>query len=119
MPSLKEMKDREYIPNKTYLRMIVNGVLAFIYIFLTNLKDVKKITNSGPSKKKYHRPPRRYTLPEYREGMKYCKSDDKYLRPTLWCDCQSKKVIALANHLGAYQKSDMEFATASPESLCV
>lgn len=115
MPSLKEMKEREYIPNKTYLRMIVNGVLSFTYILLTNLRDVKKITNTGQKKQQYHRPPRRYDLPEYKEGMKFCKSDEKYIRPTLWCNCQSKKVVALANKLGAFQKSDMEFAKAAFE----
>lgn len=109
------MKQREYIPNKTYLRMIVNGVLSFTYILLTNLKDVKKITSTSSSKQHYHRPSRRYDLPEYQDGMKYCRSDEKYLRPTLWCDCQSKKVIALANQLGAYQKSDMEFAEVAFE----
>jgi hypothetical protein len=115
MTSLKEMKQRDYIPNKTYLRMIVNGVLSFIYILLTNLKDVKKITNTGQSVQHYYRPPRCYDLPEYKDGMKHCTSDEKYLRPTLWCDCRSEKIIALANHLGAYQKSDMEFAEAAFE----
>lgn len=115
MASLREMKDKEYIPNRTYLRMIVKGALSFIYILLTNIKDLKKITSTTPSKKLYKRPPRKFVLPEYREGMKYCDSNEKYLRPTLWCNNRSKRVIALANQLGAFQKSDKEFAEAAFE----
>jgi len=34
MTSLSEMKDREYIPNKTYLKMLIGGGLAFSKVFL-------------------------------------------------------------------------------------
>jgi hypothetical protein len=47
--------------------------------------------------------------------MKSCKSDEQYLRPTLWCDPTEPEVIALAHQLGAYQKSDREFAEAAFE----
>ena len=62
------------------------------------------------SGKRYIRPSRRYDLPEYKKGMKYTQSNERYLRPTLWCNCQSPQIIALANHLGAFKKSDYEFA---------
>jgi hypothetical protein len=42
--------------------------------------------------------------------MKVCNSDEKYLRPTLHCNHQEPEVIALAHQLGAYKKSDREFA---------
>ncbi len=113
MTSLQEMKDRDYIPNRTYLRMIVKGAFSFIYILITNLSDLKKITASTSSEKLYKRPSRKYDIPKYKEGMKYCDSNEKYLRPTLWCNNKSKQVIALANKLGAYQKSDQEFAEAA------
>jgi len=109
------MKEREYVPNKTYLRMIVRGVISFTYVALTNFKDMKKIASSTHKEPLYKRPKPSYTLPEYKEGMKYCKSDEKYLRPTLWCNCRHKKIIALANELGAYKKSDWEFAEAAFE----
>ena len=45
--------------------------------------------------------------------MKYCNSNEKYLRPTLYCNSHSPEVIALANKLGAYNKSDKDFAKAA------
>jgi hypothetical protein len=115
MVSLKEMKDKEYIPNKTYLRMIVKGSLSFTFVVLTNLKELKKITSSPSSERMYKRPIPRYFIPPYHRNMKFSNSNEKYLRPTLWCDCRSKKVIALANQLGAFQKSDWEFAESAFE----
>ena len=44
MTSLFEMKNREYIPNKTYLKMLFGGGLAFSKIFLTNMGDIKKLS---------------------------------------------------------------------------
>jgi hypothetical protein len=43
MTSLSEMKDREYIPNKTYVKMLIGGGLAFSKVFLTNMGDIKKL----------------------------------------------------------------------------
>ena len=45
--------------------------------------------------------------------MKVCISDEKYLRPTLFCNHHEPEVIALAHQLGAYQKTDREFAEAA------
>ena len=101
MTSLREMKQRAYVPNLIYLRMLIRGIVSFIYIFFTNFKDFKKITGISSKKRLYIRPERRYQLPVYKKGMKYCTSNEKYLRPTLWCNTYSKEVIALANHLGA------------------
>ena len=39
MASLLEMKDREYIPNKTYIKMLIGGGLAFTKVFLTNMSS--------------------------------------------------------------------------------
>jgi hypothetical protein len=47
--------------------------------------------------------------------MKSCNSEEKYLRPTLFCNCRAPEIIALANQLGVYQKTDKEFAEAAFE----
>jgi hypothetical protein len=47
--------------------------------------------------------------------MKSCNSEEKYLRPTLFCNCRAPEIIALANQLGAYQKTGKEFAEAAFE----
>ncbi|MDD1721163.1 MAG: transglutaminase family protein, partial [Euryarchaeota archaeon] len=56
---------------------------------------------------------REYELPPFRESMRYCTSNEKYLRPTRYCNPREPEVIALANGLGAYELSDYEFAEAA------
>ncbi|MEA2053521.1 MAG: transglutaminase domain-containing protein [Candidatus Thermoplasmatota archaeon] len=104
------MKEKGYIPQKTYLKLMINGAFSLSKTLVTNLGSLKKVRKIGPHEKRYVQPPRRYELPEYKEGMKYCKSDEKYLRPTLYCNPRVPEVIALANELGAFEKSDSEFA---------
>ena len=79
------------------------------------MKDIKKLSKTVQTQKKYHRPPRRYDLPTYDSSMKFCKKDEQYLRPTLYCNSYQPEIIALAHQLGAYQKSDREFAEAAFE----
>ena len=45
--------------------------------------------------------------------MPHCTSNEKYLRPTRWCNPREPLVIAMANELGAYELSDQEFAEAA------
>ena len=115
MTSLRGMKDREYIPNKTYLKMLIGGGLAFSKVFLTNMSDIKKLSLQPSSGSKYVRPTRRYKLLEYKEGMQYFNKNEKYKRPTLWCNSYDKNIISLAHHLGVFKKSDYEYAEAAFE----
>lgn len=115
MTSLFEMKDREYIPNKTYVKMLIGGGLAFSKVFLTNMGDIKKLNTKPSNGVKYIRPTRRYKLPEYKEGMQYFDKNEKYKRPTLWCNSHDKNIIALAHQLGVFKKTDYEFAEAAFE----
>ncbi|MGB9370470.1 MAG: transglutaminase family protein [Halobacteriota archaeon] len=80
---------------------------------LANPGALKKMRMMEPDEERYVRPPREYELPEYRQGMKYCKSNEKYLRPTRWCNPREPLVIGMANELGAYELSDWEFAEAA------
>jgi len=80
---------------------------------LANPGALKKMRMMDPDEERYVRPPREYDLPAYRQGMKYCKSNEKYLRPTRWCNPREPLVIAMANELGAYELSDWEFAEAA------
>ena len=76
MTSLSEMKDREYIPNKTYVKMLIGGGLAFSKIFLTNMSDIKKLNRKPSIKQKYIRPTKKYRLPEYKQGMQYFNENE-------------------------------------------
>ena len=45
--------------------------------------------------------------------MKYCTSNEPYLRPVRYCNYRDPTVIAVANELGAYELSDRKYAEAA------
>jgi hypothetical protein len=71
---------------------------------------LKKIRRMEPDEERYVRPCRPYELPEYRKGMKYCTSNEPYLRRVQWCNPHDHNVIAMAHELGSYELSDREYA---------
>jgi hypothetical protein len=87
--------------------------LTAAMLLLKNPSALKKLMVLGLDEPRYVRPQREYELPTYREGMKRCTSNEKYLRPTRWCNPREPLVIALAHELGAYELSDWEFADAA------
>jgi hypothetical protein len=115
MVSLREMKDKGYIPQKTYLKLMIGGGLSLSKVLLTSPSDLKKLRVIHGSKGRFIRPNRPYELPPFEEGMKCTISDEKYLRPTLYCNPCAPEVVALAHKLGAFKKSDYEFAKAAFE----
>ena len=115
MVSLREIKEREYLPKKNLRRLLILGSLILIKMLITNLSIIRKLSQIPSSGKQYIRPKRRYVLPKFEKNMKYCNSKEKYLRPTLYCNSHSPEVIALAHELGAYKISDKEFALAAFE----
>jgi hypothetical protein len=97
----------------TYVKLMVKGILSVSKVLLTSLGDVKRLRQINPSEEHYVRPPRRYELPPYVEGMHYCRSNERYLRPTRFCNPLAPEVVAVANELGAFQIPDREFAQAA------
>jgi hypothetical protein len=87
--------------------------LMMAQVLRRNPAVLKNVFFMGPDEPRYVRPPREYELPEYREGMTHCTSNEKYLRPTRWCNPREPLVIAMANGLGAYELWDDEFAEAA------
>lgn len=113
MVSLREMKDKGYIPQKMYIKMMMGGAVSLSKTLLFNMGDLKKLRNIPPSSERFIRPKREFDIPKYTKDMKFANSDEKYLRPTLFCDHTEPEVIAIANKLGAFKKSDGEFAEAA------
>lgn len=72
-----------------------------------------KLRRMSSDEERYLPPPRRYELPMFRKGMRYSSLKEPYLRATRWCDPGEPLVIALAHKLGAYRRSDREFAEAA------
>lgn len=66
-----------------------------------------------PDEPRFAPPARKFKLPEYRQGMKYCRSKEPYLRPVRWCNPGNPHVVARAHDLGAYELSDLEYAEAA------
>jgi hypothetical protein len=110
MLTLHEIKDKELIPQKTQMKMMLGGGFGLAKTLLFNMRDLKKLRNIPKDSQRYIRPKRPYSLLPFDDTMKYCDSQKRYLRPTLYCDPTEPDVIALAHQLGAYQKSDKEFA---------
>jgi hypothetical protein len=107
-----EIKRKEMIPPLFMIKMNIAGAFFLIKIILTNLGTFKDMKSQ---KVIYKRPTPQYTIPEYKLEMKSSNSEEKYLRPTLYCDCRKPEIVGLAHKLGAYQKSDREFAEAAFE----
>jgi hypothetical protein len=115
MVSFREMKEREYIPQKTYLKLMIGGGLSLTKVLLRSPRDLKKLRTIHGSEEHYTRPKRMYDLPVYKEGMRCGVTEEKYLRPTLYCNPCDPLVVALAHKLGAFQKSEYEFVKAAFE----
>ncbi len=99
----------------TYLKLILKGVFSVSKLLITSAGEVKKLRRTHPTEEHYVRPQRRYDLPSYTDGMQQCLSNERYLRPTRYCASRALEVVALAHSLGAYQKSDRDFAQAAFE----
>ncbi len=98
-----------------YWRLMLNGVLSVGKLLLTSMGDLKRLRKPKVSDERYTRPPVRYELPPYHPEMKACRSRERYLRPTRYCNPHAPEVIALAHELGAYRLPDMAVAQAAFE----
>ena len=82
-------------------------------IIIKNPSVFRKLRVMGPDEERYVRPLRQYRDPPVsQESMRYCTSNEPYLRPTRWCNPREPTVVAMANELGAYELPDDEFAEA-------
>jgi len=114
MTSLREIKEKGYLPQPLQVKLMLGGTLSLAKtIITTRPKDFRQLRTLNPSDERYIRPERAYKIPIYKKDMKYCNTDEKYLRPTLFCNHTAPEVIALAHHLGAFQKSDYKYAQSA------
>jgi hypothetical protein len=108
-----EIKRKEMVPPLHMIQMNIGGFFLLLKVLVFNLGTFKKLKNQTTNV--YVRPTLQYTIPPYSPDMKSCISEEKYLRPTLLCNCRAPEIIALAHQLGAYQKNDREVAEAAFE----
>jgi len=115
LTSIREIKEKGYIPQKMTAKLFIAGAFSLSKTLLLNMGDLKKLRKSLPNSERYIRPKREYEIPKFSKDMKINNSNEKYLRPTLYCDHREPTVVALAHKLGAYKKSDREFAEGAFE----
>jgi len=114
MVSFYEMKDKGYIPNKLVLKLWLGGAISLSKVLMTTKpSDLKRLRNIKKNDERFIRPKREYDIPEFSNDLKYSDTNHKYLRPTLFCDHREPEVITLANSLGAFKKSDYEYAESA------
>jgi hypothetical protein len=107
------MRSKGYIPQRMYMYLLIRGGLSLSKIILLNMPELKRLRVIPDDSERYIVPTLQYEIPEYRPNMKSSRSEEKYLRPTLYCDPNDPVVIALADKLGAFRISDREFAEAA------
>ncbi|MGZ4881663.1 MAG: transglutaminase domain-containing protein [Halobacteriota archaeon] len=113
MAQSSEIKEQSYTSQELPEQSRLGEGLAWATVILKSPARLRKFRVLGPDEERYVRPRREYELPEYREGMPHCNSNEKYLRPTRYCNPREPEIVAMANELGAYELSDYEFADAA------
>ena len=111
--TLTEAEREEARGRAIYRSLVWKGVVSIGELLVTSGREVMRLRLPKTSEGRYVRPERRYELPDYRPGMRYSRSSERYLRPTRYCNCRAPEVVALANELGAFRKPDLEFAEAA------
>lgn len=110
-----EATQEERCGKAIYRSLMARGVFSVAKVLVTNAGVVRRLRQPQATERRYARPPRRYELPAYEDGMPVCRANERYLRSTRYCNAHAPEVIALANALGAHRKSDHEVAQAAFE----
>jgi len=109
-----EIKRKEMMPPLVMVQMNFEGIFFLLKVILKNLGTFRQLRAQNTTLV-HVRPTPDYVIPAFTPEMKCCSSEEQYLRPTLFCDCRAPEIVATAHALGAYQKSDREFAEAAFE----
>ena len=86
MTQVSEITEQGYTPQELPKQSRLGMGSTLLKMLPKNPAALKKFMVMSPDEERYVRPPREYDLPEYRKGMRYCASNEKYLRPTRWCN---------------------------------
>lgn len=103
----------DYLPPKFIRRRLLATGFFLLKFSVCKYNRLRSLGRSAHGIKRYHRPPRRYSIPAYQPHMAPDHEHRQYLRPTLFCNCQAPDVVALAWQLGAKQTPNDAFAAAA------
>lgn len=93
----------------TYSRLMLYGTLSLSKLLITSANEVRNLRQTKDSEEHYIRPPRQYDLPEYAPNMQVNLSNQRFLRPTRFCNPHAPEIIAMAHHLGAFSKPPYDY----------
>jgi len=111
MNIIKEWKDKGYFFDLNWVKTIGRTIPSLIYLSIRHpllVINANKGCKDGPINLRQKNLP--YKIPKFSDDMKFCNSNERYLRPTQLCNPLEPEIIAMANHLGSYKKSDWDFA---------
>jgi hypothetical protein len=110
MATLRYMKRHEFMPSRTFIKLLTKGVSSVLKTSAFHLSEVKKMRVVPKGQDRYVRPERPYDIPEHKNGMRCGVTGEKYLSATRYCDPCDSRIVAMAHELGAFQVPDLEFA---------
>lgn len=108
---IREWKEKGYFSLDYYRIIMGGGMTSTLSTILKNPLAILKANKIGKELAKKERKDEKlpYEIPEYKEGMPYCDSNEKYLRLTRFCESDAPEIIAMANKLGAFKLPDREY----------
>jgi hypothetical protein len=94
-------------------RPMIRTAFVLAKMIFSHPKQFLAYRRMRPEEQRYVRLQRPYEIPPFRDDMQFFVSNKRYLRPTRYCNPREPDIIAMANKLGAYERSDYEFADAA------
>lgn len=121
MGFFKEVVDVGNIPPFSLIKNFMKASLPLSYVLAKNPNVMFKTVNAWKKRLELSKPPWEHIEDESKYDATKLLSDDdykdlpavhdeKYLRPTRFCECDSKEIRAMAKKLGAYEKEPLEYA---------
>jgi hypothetical protein len=111
MGKLREWKEKGYFFDVDWVRTFGRTIPSLLVLALRHpilVVNANKGCPTGPQSLRPQKLP--YTIPKFTSNMKYCESNERYLRPTFLCNPLEPEIIAMAHSLGAFKKSDWDYA---------
>jgi len=111
MTFLKDWREKGYFFDLNWARTFGETIPTLLILSLRHpllVLNANKGCKQGPKNLQPEKLP--YTVPSFQENMKFCDSNERYLRPTFLCNPLEPEIIAMANELGAFKLSDREYS---------
>jgi hypothetical protein len=110
MSKIKEWREKGYFIDLDWVKTLGRSLPSLLILSIRHPLLVMNANRGSPDGPQNLRPNKLpYVIPKYNNDMKFCDSNERYLRATYLCDPTDPDIIAMANKLGAYKKSDWDY----------